>query len=69
MDSLLALKLENKAKVVQECNSSLKQQRLSDDDRSYTLRVKEQCLAEIKSLLDGHPELNHHPTLLKISMT
>ena len=66
MDPTLALKIENKARAIQECSASLKQNKLTKADQEYTLKMKKQFLDEIKILTADHPELLHHPALLKI---
>jgi len=66
MEPLLALKLENKIKAVMECNIYLKQNKFSEEDKNYTLKVKKEYLEEIYLLVEMHPELLHHPALFKI---
>ncbi len=66
MDPQLSITLENKVHLILECKVSLRKSNLTMEDRTYTQKTLEQCLADLKDFVNQHPELNHHPALLKL---
>ncbi len=66
MDPHLSILIENKVKAVMECNYFIKQNRHSEEDLDYKIKMKHRYISQIKELVETHPELAHHPILNKI---
>jgi len=66
MNPDLSIKLENKVAAIMECNYQLKNRGIPLEDTTYTSKMKTQYLGELAILLQKHPELAHHPALMKL---